>query len=73
MTIGLISRHFPDEQNGAAVGSYESVYGVGAAIGPTLAGSVAALSDVRFSFVAASLFAILMMIIAAAGKTYSTS
>jgi MFS family permease len=73
LTIGLISRHFPDEQNGAAVGSYESAYGIGAAIGPTLAGSVAALSDVRFSFVTASLFAILMMIIAAFGRTYSGS
>jgi len=72
LTIGLISRHFPDEQSGAAVGSYESVYGIGAAIGPTLAGSVAALSDVRFSFVAASSFAILMMAIAVVGKTYST-
>jgi len=72
LTIGLISRHFPDEQSGAAVGSYESVYGIGAAIGPTFAGSVAALSDVRFSFVAASSFAILMMVIAVVGKTYST-
>ncbi len=68
LTIDLISRHFPDEQSGAAVGSYESVYGIGAAIGPTLAGSAAAMLDVRFSFVMASCFAILMMIIAATGR-----
>jgi MFS family permease len=72
LTIGLISRHFRDEQVGAAVGSYESVYGIGSAVGPTLAGTVAVLSDVRFSFVTASLFAILMMIIVAAGKTFSS-
>ena len=71
LTIDLISRHFPDEQNGAAVGSYESVYGIGSAIGPILAGSIATLLDVRFSFVVASLFAILMVIITAAGGTYS--
>jgi MFS family permease len=69
LTIDLISRHFPDEQSGAAVGSYESAYGIGAAIGPILAGSTAALLDVRFSFVTTSLFAILMMIIAATGRT----
>ena len=73
LTIDLISRYFPSEQNGAAVGSYESVYGVGAAIGPILAGSVAALLDVRFSFVMASLFALLMMVITVTGKTYPTS
>jgi MFS family permease len=73
LTIGLISRHFRDEQVGAAVGSYESVYGIGSALGPTLAGIIAVLSDARFSFVTASLFAILMTIIVAAGKTYSES
>lgn len=73
LTIGLISRHFRDEQVGVAVGSYESVYGIGSAVGPTLAGIIAVLSDARFSFVTASLFAILMTIIVAAGKTYSES
>ena len=73
LTIGLISRHFRDEQVGAAVGSYESVFGIGSALGPTLAGFIAVLSDARFSFVTASLFAILMMTIAVAGKTYSES
>jgi MFS family permease len=72
LTIGLISRHFRDEQVGAAVGSYESVYGVGSALGPILAGTVAVMSEAKFSFLTASLFAILMMIIVA-GKTYSES
>jgi MFS family permease len=73
LSISLISRHFPDEQAGAAVGSYESVYGIGTAIGPVLAGVVAAVSNVKWSFIAASFFAILMLIIAATGKMYSKS
>lgn len=36
LSIGLISRHFQDEQAGAAVGSYETVVGIGNAIGPVL-------------------------------------
>ena len=70
--LNLVSRHFRDEQVGAAVGSYESVYGIGSALGPTLAGTVAVMSEARFSFVTASLFAILMTIIVA-GKTYPES
>jgi MFS family permease len=70
LSISLISRHFPNEQAGVAVGSYESAYGIGSAIGPILAGAVAAWSDVRFSFVSASVFAILMVILASTGKTY---
>jgi len=71
LTINLISRHFPDQQAGAAVGSYESVYGIGSMIGPIFAGSVAVFLDVRLSFISASLFAILMMIMVASAKTYS--
>ncbi|MGA2462320.1 MAG: MFS transporter [Candidatus Bathyarchaeia archaeon] len=71
LSISLISRHFPDEQAGAAVGSYESVIGIGNAIGPVLAGVVATVSDVKWSFISASFFAILMLTIAARGKTYS--
>jgi MFS family permease len=71
LSIGLISRHFLDEQAGTAVGSYESVIGIGNAIGPALAGVVAAVSNIQLSFVSASFFAILMAIIAATGKMYS--
>ena len=70
LSISLISRHFPDEQAGAAVGSYETVNGIGNAIGPILAGVVAAVSNVKWSFISASFFAILMLIVAARGKTY---
>ena len=73
MSISLISRHFPKEQVGAAVGSYESAMGVGATIGPIFAGTVADISNVGLSFVSASFIAILMMIIAATGRTYSES
>jgi MFS family permease len=72
VTMGLISRHFPDESVGAAVGSYESIYGFGTAIGPILAGAVA-ISDVRLSFIIATLSAILMVITVSVGKTYSKS
>jgi MFS family permease len=71
LTIGLISRHFRDEQAGAAVGSYETVLGIGNAIGPIYAGTVAAISNVQLSFMTVSLFTILMVIIAATGKMYS--
>jgi len=68
LSIGLISRQFLDEQTGVAVGSYETVTGIGNTIGPVLAGAVAAVSNVQLSFVSTSFFAILMAIIAATGK-----
>lgn len=71
LSIGLISRHFPDTQAGVAVGSYESVYGIGSAIGPLIAGGLAAFSDARLSFISVSLFAILMTVTSATAKTYS--
>lgn len=71
LSIGLISRHFPDEQAGAAVGSYEAVVGIGNVIGPVFAGVVADVSNVQLSFISVSCFAILMMTIALAGKMYS--
>ena len=70
LSIGLISRHFSESQLGAAVGSYESTYGVGAAIGPILAGTLAIIVGVRLSFLSAAFAGILMMIIAARAKTY---
>jgi MFS family permease len=71
LSISLISRHFPDAQAGAAVGSYESVYGIGSVIGPVLAGTLATLSGPSFSFMSASFFAILMILISAKAKAYS--
>ena len=69
LSMNLISRHFPTERIGIAVGSWESVYGIGSVIGPVLGGIVAAISGIRMSFVLASFFAILMASIAVAGKT----
>ena len=71
LSIGLITRHFPDTQSGAAVGSYESVYGIGSVIGPILAGSLATLSGPSFSFICAAFFAILMIVISAKARVYS--
>jgi MFS family permease len=71
LSIGLVSRHFLDEQAGAAVGSFEAVDGLGNAIGPVFVGFVAAVSMVQLGFISASFFAFAMVIIAAAGKTYA--
>lgn len=70
LSIGLISRHFSKTQLGAAVGFYESTYGVGTVIGPVLAGILATMWDVRLSFVSAALCGALMIIISAGAKTY---
>jgi len=70
LSIGLISRHFSESQLGAAVGFYESTYGVGAVIGPILAGTLATILDVRLSFISAAFAGVLMMIIAARSKIY---
>jgi MFS family permease len=70
VSIGLISRHFSESQLGAAVGFYESTYGIGAVIGPILAGTLATILDVRLGFVSAAFAGVLMMIISARAKTY---
>ena len=62
--ISLISRIFPPAKAGAAVGSYEAVYGIGAAVGPVLVGLVAAESEVRLSFVAITVLGLVMAIAA---------
>jgi len=67
VSITLISRKFPPERAGAAIGSYESVYGVGAAIGPVFAGAVASISTIRESFLVVMLFGFLMAAIAERG------
>jgi MFS family permease len=67
ISISVISRNFPPERAGAAIGSYESVYGVGAAIGPIFAGAVATMSTVRESFLVIMLFGFLMAAIAQRG------
>jgi MFS family permease len=71
ITIGLISRHFPEEKLGAAVGSYETAAGIGQAVGPLLAGIVASLTSAEFSFLSTALFGLLMAIFVVIGRTYS--
>jgi MFS family permease len=68
ISISLISRSFPPAKAGAAIGSYESVYGVGAAIGPVFAGAVATISTVRESFLVIMLFGFLMAAVAERGR-----
>jgi MFS family permease len=65
----LISRHFSESQLGAAVGFYESIYGIGAAIGPVIAGALSIL-DVRLSFLGAAACGVIMIIISVKAKTY---
>jgi DHA1 family tetracycline resistance protein-like MFS transporter len=67
ISISLISRKFPQERAGAAIGSYESVYGVGAALGPVFAGAIATISTVRESFLVVMLFGFLMAAVATRG------
>ncbi len=61
LTISLISRHFPNERLGVAVGSYETVFGVGFTVGPVLAGVIASLSNISLSFLLMSFFGFLMV------------
>jgi DHA1 family tetracycline resistance protein-like MFS transporter len=69
-TLNLVSLHFSETQAGAAIGSYESVLGIGMAIGPILAGTLAAFSSVKLSFVGAALFTVAMATISVSAKTY---
>jgi len=71
LSIVLISRHFSESQLGGAVGLYESTYGVGAAIGPILAGILATVLDARASFATAAVAGIIMMTVAAKAKTFT--
>jgi len=67
LTIARIAKDFPNEKLGAAIGSYETVYGIGSAIGPLVAGSIAYVFDVTVSFVATSACGVLMAIFVTLG------
>jgi MFS family permease len=69
-TIGLISRHFPNDQTGVAIGSYEATFGVGFALGPLLAGLVAALTGIFTTFLMTACFGVMMVVFTYAGHTY---
>jgi DHA1 family multidrug resistance protein-like MFS transporter len=61
LMINIISRYFPKDKLGVAVGSYETVFGVGAVIGPLLAGTIASLASVQVSFFLVSTLGLLMV------------
>jgi len=68
-TISLISRHFPNDRTGAAIGSYEATFGAGFALGPLLAGTVAALTDIFTTFLMTAFFGIMMVFFTYGGHT----
>ena len=69
LMISLIARHFPREKLGIAAGSYETTFGLGYAVGPILAGSVALLANIRWAFVLVSFAGAVMFIFVIIGKS----
>lgn len=70
LTYSLVSVFFPEKKMGAAMGSYETVLGVGFAMGPLMAGLVAATVSIELTFVVTSLFGMLMTGLAMFERTY---
>jgi len=68
LTINLISRNYPEDKIGAAVGSYESTVGIGQAVGPILAGVVASLAGIESSFLLTAFFGVLMAVFMVKGQ-----
>jgi OFA family oxalate/formate antiporter-like MFS transporter len=73
LSISLVSRHFTYDKLGAAVGSYETVFGIGAVIGPVLAGMIASLASVQTSFLTMAMFGVLMVGFTLAGRAHSST
>ena len=73
ITMGLISRHFPHEKLGAGVGSYETINGLGQAVGPFIVGFIASLTDISISFIFTAIFGILMVGFIITARTYSNN
>ena len=70
ISISLISRHFPPDRMGAAMGSFETTLGIGFAVGPLLAGLVAVLSNLTMTFLVTALFGIMALVFLSSGSTY---
>jgi DHA1 family multidrug resistance protein-like MFS transporter len=70
ITISLISRHFPQERLGAAVGSYEAMFAVGFTVGPLFGGAIAAV-NVSLAFFATSFFALAMLFFIRIGHAHA--
>jgi len=60
ISIAIISRSFPSDRAGIAIGSYESVYGIGAVLGPLFAGAIATALTVTQSFLALAVLGLVM-------------
>jgi MFS family permease len=73
ISINLISRHFPVQRAGVAIGSYETAVNWGETLGPYLAGVIASGTNVAASFLIMSVFGLLMATFAANGRTYQPS
>ena len=70
--ISFVSRYYPNERVGAAVGSYETIVNSGVTVGPYLAGVLISLTNVGSSFLIMSLFGLLMALFVAMGGTHSS-
>jgi MFS family permease len=70
--ISFVSRYFPNERMGAAVGSYETFVNSGGTVGPYLAGVLVSLTNIGSSFLIMSLFGLLMAFFVVKGGTYSS-
>lgn len=73
ITISLISRHFPVEKMGIAIGSYETAVNWGETVGPYLAGFLASVTSIGSSFLIMSVFGVLMALFALKGRTYQAA
>jgi predicted MFS family arabinose efflux permease len=70
ISISVISRHFPSDRMGAAMGSYETTLGIGFAIGPLLAGVVASLTNLTTTFTVTAIFGIFALVSVTSGSTH---
>jgi MFS family permease len=73
ITISLISRRFPVERAGVAIGSYETAVNWGETLGPYLAGVLASGTSIESSFLIMSVFGVLMALFAANPRTYNAA
>lgn len=59
--LAIIARGFPPERLGLAIGSYETMFGIGFVIGPIMAGAVAYATSASVALLATSLYALAMI------------
>jgi MFS family permease len=71
VSTNLVSRQFPDEKRGTAMGSYETAVNTGETLGPYVAGVLASLTSITSSLMLMSVFALLMILFTVTGHTRS--